>query len=134
MALDSYKGVALPWGSTVKSFIEPKNNKQVIKTSVLFIILTNLGERCMMPEFGSPLMQYLFDPRDESMIGSIKQAVIDAISRWEDRVEVIELDVDFGTDEHTVNCKLLYKDITDPLDETVYELSFEASPSTLLLR
>jgi len=134
MAIDSYKGVALPWGPALKSFIEPKDNKQVIKTSVLFIVLTGLGERCMMPEFGSPLMRYLFEPRDEAMAASVKQSVMDAISRWDDRVEVLGFDVEFGDDEHTLNCKLLYKDITDPLDGNVYELAFEVSPSTVFLK
>ena len=39
-------GMALDWGPTIPSVIEPKDDKDVLRSSVIWIVLTRLGERC----------------------------------------------------------------------------------------
>lgn len=45
-----WRGMALPWGTTIASVFDPKDDLAVLKSSVLSIVLTNYGERCFVGE------------------------------------------------------------------------------------
>ena len=59
-----------------------------IRESILQILGTRQGERFMNPEFGSRLNDLVFEQNDEVLKGLIRHYAIDAIKRWEKRVEV----------------------------------------------
>ena len=127
-----WKGVALPWGSSVNSFIAPKNDEDVIRSSVIWIILTRLGERVCMPEFGSLLPSSVFEPGDSELTASVRESVVDAIRRWDDRVEVVNFEAIMSPETHTLNCKLLYKNRKDPLADTIKVAEFGINPTMLM--
>lgn len=41
-----WRGIGLPWGTTIPSVFDPKDDFDIIKSSILWIVLTGLGERC----------------------------------------------------------------------------------------
>ena len=122
---DRWKGVALPWNNTIRGTIEPKDDKEVIMSSVLWIVLTRFGERVMLPEFGSNLTDALFEPNDTFVMGTIKAGVEEAIRRWDDRVTWV--DVEATTDENTLIVKVRYQ-IADPAYPDVQLVAFQISP------
>lgn len=123
-----YMGVALPWGSTLPSFIEPKEDDYILKTSILFILMTTPGERVFLPEFGSNLKNLVFEQNDDSLASQIKQSIEEAITRWDPRVKIVKISVTQDLNHHIVNCSLVFKDRKDPTNETeTVEFSLSAT-------
>lgn len=121
-----WKGIALDWGPTIPTVIEPKDDAAVLRSSVLWIVLTRLGERVMQPEFGSLLPGAVFEPNDVATGDSIKNSVRDAISRWDDRIEFIDFTVE--SSENHLYCTLEYKQNVDPLHDGYRVVEFDIIP------
>jgi len=83
---------------------------EVINAGLQQILNTSPGERAMLPEFGSKLQNFLFQPLDETLKQVIKTDAFLAIERWEPRIEVLELDVFEDNDnEHRLLVHVLYR-------------------------
>jgi phage baseplate assembly protein W len=124
MAREEYKGVALPWGPTIASFIEPKSDEYVLKSSVLFIIMTGLGERVMLPEFGSRIREVVFDPNDEGSISLLRQYIEEAVRIWDDRVEIVSFTAEQDVEHHRIDCVLVFKDRRAPTNQVTQTVEF----------
>lgn len=112
----NFSGVALPWGISVKDFIAPKEDKEILKSSIFWIVMTRKRERLMLPEFGTVVPTSVFEPNDAALQDQIRTDVKEAIKRWDDRITFVEMG--FEAVESQLNCKLLYKNALDPLQET----------------
>lgn len=64
-----------------------------IKSDMLALLLTEPGERVMLPEFGTPLKQFFFEPNDQVLVDSVRNAIIESIRRWEPRIRVTDVQV-----------------------------------------
>jgi len=68
-----------------------------IKSSLIIILSTTVGERIMQPEFGSNLDKLIFEPMDTTFSTYITQLIRNAILYFEPRVTLNE--VTYDTDE-----------------------------------
>lgn len=129
----NHKGIALPWGITVPSVLDPKDDRDVLKSSVIWIVLTATGERVMLPEFGTPIMSLLFDPADPTTLQRLKQEVRDAIARWDNRVTFLDLTVEKR--QNSLTCSIFYKFAQDPFrdDEQRAEFTLSQTEVTVVL-
>ncbi|MDE5965837.1 MAG: GPW/gp25 family protein [Lachnospiraceae bacterium] len=64
-----------------------------IRQSIYLIIMTKKGERVMRPDFGCDIHRYLFASVDYTLLMRMRQAIKDALVRWEPRITDIEVDV-----------------------------------------
>jgi len=71
-------------------------NVESVRTSIDNILGTFQGERIMLPEFGSNLRGFLFEPINQRLVNRLSNEIKDKIEIWDNRVEVIG--VDFKTD------------------------------------
>jgi hypothetical protein len=71
-----------------------KRNVEAVKQSVLNILSTNLGERPFLPLFGADIRKYLFDNFNQIKATLIEEQVGNALSNYEPRVRVLNIDVD----------------------------------------
>lgn len=62
-----------------------------IEEAVLLILQTRPGERPMRPEFGSQLHRLAFQPNNAATAGLARRYVIEALTRWEPRIDEIEV-------------------------------------------
>lgn len=69
---------------------------EAVKADILQLILTNPGERVMMPNFGTPLRNLLFEQNDPLIYEKIRQVIVASVTQWEPRIVVTEITV---TDE-----------------------------------
>lgn len=83
-----WRGQAFPWDGTLATFIEPKNDEDILRTSIQMILFTRRGERVMLRDFGSALEEKPFDPNDVFLRNEIVQEVVGAIERWDDRIGI----------------------------------------------
>jgi phage baseplate assembly protein W len=65
-----------------------------IKGDLIQLILTNPGDRVMLPTFGTPLRSLLFEPNTEVLSERAKSAITNAIQTWEPRIVVNSLEVE----------------------------------------
>jgi phage baseplate assembly protein W len=64
-----------------------------IKEAIIAILCTAKGERVMRPEFGSSIHDFVFAPNNATTGGLIAYHVQEALTRWEPRVDVTDVDV-----------------------------------------
>ena len=63
-----------------------------VRQSVLLLLTTRPGERVMLPGYGCSLGQLVFSPNDETTAGLAIHYVRQALTRWEPRLEILDLD------------------------------------------
>lgn len=66
-----------------------------VNNSINAILLTRRGERCLEPQFGSGLHQFLFRQMDETLKGEIIDSVKTSLLHNEPRIAVLSVTVNF---------------------------------------
>ncbi|WP_158992495.1 GPW/gp25 family protein [Mucilaginibacter sp. L196] len=66
-----------------------------INDSIDIIMKTNKGERCLEPQFGAGLQQFLFRKMDDALKGEICDVVKSALLFNEPRITVTDVKADF---------------------------------------
>ncbi|MBM7774855.1 phage baseplate assembly protein W [Actinokineospora baliensis] len=68
---------------------------QEVEEAIWLVLGTAPGERPMRPEFGCGIHDHVFASTDGATAGHIAREVRVALDRWEPRIEVTAVDVDF---------------------------------------
>lgn len=84
MAKNRYINIDFPFKDSPKGFYFDLNqtNKDAIRADLLHLLLTNKGERLYMPDFGSDLKKYIFEPNDSITHEQIKDNLNENIKRY----------------------------------------------------
>jgi uncharacterized protein len=100
-----YKGIGLP----VRTKVYPveKEDKELIRDSILTILLTKIGQRLFNPSFGSRLHELMFSPNDSATARMAEQFILDAIRKWEPRVRVLGVKVYSSEELMSISMDLL---------------------------
>ena len=93
-------GLAFPLQVDRRGGIALARDEQDIDQAIQLILGTAPGERPMRPEFGCGVHDFVFDSIDANTIGSMEQAIREALARWEPRIEVkkVAFDVTHAVD------------------------------------
>jgi hypothetical protein len=89
-------GWAFPVRTDPTGAIALVSGDREIEESIRLILGTAPGERPMRPEFGCRINEYVFAPADASTAGQLAYEVRLALERWEPRVELDDVRVDFA--------------------------------------
>ena len=89
-----------------------------IKADMLILLLTNPGERCMLPDFGTPLRDLIFEPNDASLTLTAKQMIATSLQKYEPRVSISQINVSTNVDPTLL-------DASDNLTELNHVLSIQ---------
>ncbi|MEF8851046.1 MAG: GPW/gp25 family protein [Haloarculaceae archaeon] len=87
-------GWAHPVGTDYQGDIELSSAEENIRQSVEIIIGTAKGERVMRPDFGCAVHDYVFAAADPATLSMIEDAVEDALTQWEPRIDVEDVAAD----------------------------------------
>lgn len=68
-------------------------DEDAVVNSLSNIFGTMQGQRRMLPEFALPFFNILFEPIDEQTAYLIGNEMLSAIQKWEDRIEVLNVNV-----------------------------------------
>jgi phage baseplate assembly protein W len=79
----------------------------VIRNSIKNLFNTIPGERFLLPDYGSDLRRYLFEPISELNGSIIGREIYTSLVRWEPRVNVINIDVKGYIDELEYDVELV---------------------------
>jgi uncharacterized protein len=108
------RGITYPMRVSMTGGIALTSREEEIAESMRLILGTSPGERPMRPDFGCPIHEHIFAPADASTTGLIAFDVRNALTRWEPRIDVLDVTVRRDDDQPT----LLYIDITYAIRET----------------
>jgi len=100
-------GVKFPFSAGEQGLPAGEGPNSIFISNIKQILLTNLGERVMRPTFGSRLKSFLFESIPASIVKtSIAEAVREAINRWEPRVVIDSIAVDF--EDSTISIRVTF--------------------------
>lgn len=77
----------------IKSDLNVSLDIAAVKNSVSNILSTKKGEKLLNPEFGLRIQDYLFEQVSDAVASAISNEILNAISLFEPRVQIVELQV-----------------------------------------
>jgi phage baseplate assembly protein W len=102
MAL-KYPGVPYPITKNPKGFFFIQDGIDQVKADMLILLLTNPGERVMLPDYGTPLRRLIFEPNDPKLVLQTKNMIARSLKLWEPRVAITQIFVKNGLDKNSRN-------------------------------
>lgn len=87
-------GWKFPLQVTVSGRLAQARYEQRVEESIYLILSTAKGERVMMPDFGCGIHELVFAPNSPGTISLVSQAVRHALTTYERRVDVLDIQVD----------------------------------------
>lgn len=120
------RGIALPLHPDEQGRMGQTQGPQKVRQGIFIILDTEPGERLMLPEFGCGLRRYLMQPNNAATRADIERAVSMALSRWEPRIKVSQVDVNATEDAALVLIEIHYAHVWDGRrDSLVYPFYLE---------
>ncbi|AUB42184.1 GpW/Gp25/anti-adapter protein IraD [Nostoc flagelliforme CCNUN1] len=102
-------GLSFPLQSNVQGGLKLSSEAQKVKESIWLILRTDLGERVYRPDFGCRLSELAFAPINNDTLLRIKIYVLEALRKWEPRIDVDEVRADPDTIAGRVNIIIDYR-------------------------
>lgn len=109
-------GWAFPVRTDATGSIALVSGHDELAESIRLVLGTAYGDRPMRPEFGCAIHDFVFAPADTSLAGLIAYEVRGSLTRWEPRVRVLDVGIDFDPDQPVVLIDVTYTptDTNDP--------------------
>ncbi|MDR1292750.1 MAG: GPW/gp25 family protein [Clostridiales Family XIII bacterium] len=94
---------------------------QSVKESVYLILMTSVGERRLLPEFGSSLARYAFMDMTLTNLSMLRNDVMDIILSQESRISDVEVAADAESRDDCVVISIAYRIAeTNAVDNLVF--------------
>lgn len=87
----TWRGLAVPITRMDGDYWASTQVLDVVWSSIILILGTQIGTRIMRPEFGSRIPELVFEPNDEVLEALANRYTVDAINRWEPRANIRNL-------------------------------------------
>lgn len=87
------RGIAFPPRVGADGRVAFSAGPQNVRESIQIILLTELGERLMQPDFGGGLGPLLFEPNTATTRNLIAGQITTALGQWEPRLNLESVDV-----------------------------------------
>ena len=100
-------GVSLPFNGP-GVFYSTYTTKDQIKSNLINLLLTSVGERIMNPNFGCELKNFLFEGINESNINDLKISINNSISLYIPEITVSSVDVVSNRDNNLIDVTISY--------------------------
>ncbi|MFP4311610.1 MAG: GPW/gp25 family protein [Nitriliruptoraceae bacterium] len=87
------RGLGFPLRIDASGSIALESGAADVDKAIRVILSTAIGERPMRPAFGCGIWDLLFEPINANTLGLMEDAVLEALSRWEPRIDVDGVEV-----------------------------------------
>lgn len=85
-----FTGISFPFRARDGEFPVSATDDDLIKESLLQLVLTSRGERIMRPDLGNGVLGLVFENNTEVLSDMIRAELQSAISRFEPRVSLVD--------------------------------------------
>lgn len=95
MANGKFINITYPFKNSPKGFFLDltTTDNQAIKSDLMHLILTRKGQRLYNPDFGTNLLQFIFEPNDNLTFSQIKQEITDVVKKYLPSLQINEISV-----------------------------------------
>lgn len=93
MATKKYLGTPYPIVQDPGGYLHTEYGVRKIKADMLSLLLTNPGERVMLPSYGTPLKKLFFEPNDPIVQAQAKKMIEASIKAFEPRIRITQIDI-----------------------------------------
>lgn len=110
MAEKKYINIDFPFRDSEKGFYFKLNStdKDAVRSDLLHLLLTNKGERLYLPDFGSDLRKFIFEPNDKITHDQIKDSINESIKQYIPNLIVNEISFENDEIKELIIVKLRY--------------------------
>lgn len=111
MADGKYININFPFKDSSKGFFLDlnKDDSAAIKADLMHLILTRKGERLYLPDFGTNLMKYIFQPNDSGTQSEIKEEISQTVKKYLPNLQVNEVKIEQNSNsEYAVTVRIDY--------------------------
>jgi uncharacterized protein len=88
------KGLSFPLRPNSNGRLSFLTGPEKVRQSIWLILSTAPGERVMLPEYGCGVHDLLFEANTASLRASVQSQVREALTRWEPRIDLLDVRVD----------------------------------------
>jgi phage baseplate assembly protein W len=92
------RGWAFPVRPDPTGQLRLTEQEEAVRNSIFLILSTAPGERVMRPDFGCGIHDLVFQPNTAALRGAVQARVRDALTRWEQRIDVLDVRADAPPD------------------------------------
>jgi phage baseplate assembly protein W len=120
MATGRFININFPFKDSRQGFFLDLNNtdNEAIKADLLHLLLTRKGQRLYLPDFGTDLLKFIFEPEDGITFEAVKSEISNEIQRYLPNLQMDELLIEESPDnEYAVVVTIQYT-ITDGVFES----------------
>lgn len=109
-----YYGIGFNFGKSINGYFSTSADKKLVRENMKQILLTNPGERIMLPDFGVGLKRYLFEMNDDQLATVIRDKIVQQVAKYEPLAQII--DIQFKMVENEMRIRITYR-----IKDVVYE-------------
>lgn len=112
--------IDFPFRNSVEGFFLKLNetDAEAIKADLMHLILTTKGERLYLPDFGTNLRRFIFEPNDNLTLSDIKGEVSEAVKKYIPNLKINEISVEPSLENEYLAVVRIDYTITDDVFET----------------
>lgn len=74
------------------------DDNKAIKSDLMHLILTRKGERLYLPDFGTNLLKFIYEPNDSLTRNDIKNEITDTVKKYLPNLQINEVSVEPSED------------------------------------
>lgn len=101
-----FKGIGFPFIKKGKLLPAPAFDEELIKQSIIQLVMTQRGERIMRPMVGSNAKGFLFENADLVRAQVLKADILQVLGQFEDRISV--RDIKLAIKDTTLLVRIIY--------------------------
>jgi phage baseplate assembly protein W len=120
MAQGKYINIRYPFKDNNQGFYLDMSNTDAgaIRSDLMHLILTQKGQRLYMPDFGTDLLKYIFDPNDTKMLSDIKADINETVKKYIPNLKINDIIVEIDdNNEHKTTLKIDYTVTEDVFEQ-----------------
>ena len=126
MANEKSININFPFKDSPKGFFLDlnTNSNNAVKADLAHLLLTKKGDRLYMPDFGTDLISFLFEPIDDITKSDMKRAIQDSIDNYIPNLQVDDIIISEVVDnENALKVRVEYT-VTDDVFQQVDFVEF----------
>jgi phage baseplate assembly protein W len=132
MLLNKTFGINFPFRDSRKGYYLSMSESpdEEVRTNLLHLIFTKKGSRYYLPDFGTRIYDFIFEPMDNITFESIKSEIRDAVERYIPNLEINDISIEPYKREDINSASSLKTYDTDPGEYKMFDIYRRAGQGT----
>ncbi len=118
--MSKFININYPFKNSNKGYFLDMNSddRSAIKADLMHLILTKKGERLYLPDFGTDLLKFIFEPQDGLTLDNIKSEITTVVKKYLPKLQITQISVDQSSESEYAAVVRLDYTITDDVFTT----------------